>query len=420
MMKRAVLFYSSIFTLFCFTFLLLSCNDTIDQPFAPSTTPSGEQIEKSRFAKFVNKLKDIPVDQRLSELQTFLSVNPASPVIEDNLACFYWYGKANSVLINGDIQAGWAKPDTMVSISCGDEKLFYKIYSLPVDARVDYQFIVDGTIITDPRNPIITPSGFGLHSQCAMPMFKSDSVLQYRADIIHGTVDSLFFESKQTSIQPRSLKIYKPANYDSFTSLPALYVNDGFKAIDYCSYINVLDNLIADKNIKPIVVVFIDFIEGDQDYFLNKTEEYFSAVCKELVPIIDKNYKTSQRSEDRTVTGISAGGHISLLTALKNPDVFLNAAGQSSTTTEELFSAINSTSLNNLTKKKLKLYFDVGRFDLAQSGINNHSFLYANQLLNKEMNNANINHIFKIVNDGHEWASWRERVDEILIYFFNK
>ena len=417
-MKRAVLFYSSIFTLFCFTFLLLSCKDAIDQPFAPSTTPSGEQIEKSRFAKFVNKLKDIPVDQRLSELQTFLSVNPASPVIEDNLACFYWYGKASAVLINGDIQAGWTKPDTMESISCGDKKLFYRIYSLPADARVDYQFIVDGTIITDPRNPIITPSGFGLHSQCAMPVFKSDNVLQYRADIIHGTVDSLFFESNQTSIQPRSLKIYKPANYDSFTSLPALYVNDGFKAIDYCSYINVLDSLIADKKIKPIVVVFIDFIEGDQDYFLNKTEEYFSAVCKELVPFIDAKYSTSKQAKDRVLAGISASAHISLLIALKRPDVFLNAAGQSPTTTLELFDAVNSASINKQTKKELKLYFDVGRFDLVQTGIDNNSFLYANQLLRKEMKNAGINHTFNVFNDGHEWANWRERIDEILIYFF--
>lgn len=303
-------------------FLLLSCKDTIDQPLASSTTPSGEQIENSRFAKFVNELKDLPVDQRSVVIKNFIIDYPVSPIIENSLACFYWYGKASAVLINGDIQAGWTKPDTMESISCGDEKLFYRIYSLPADARVDYQFIVDGTIITDPRNSIITPSGFGLHSQCAMPMFKSDSVLLYRADILHGTIDSLFFQSKQTSIQPRSLKIYKPANYDSLNSLPALYVNDGFKAIDYCSYINVLDNLIADKKIKPVLVVFLDFVKSDQDYFLNKTDEYFTAVCNELVPFIDAKYNTSKQAKDRVIAGISAGAHISLLTALKRPDVF--------------------------------------------------------------------------------------------------
>jgi hypothetical protein len=24
------------------------------------------------------------------------------------------------------------------------------------------------------------------------------------------------------------------------------------------------------------------------------------------------------------------------------------------------------------------------------------------------------------VNDGHEWVSWRERTDEVLMYFFGK
>jgi enterochelin esterase-like enzyme len=413
-LRLCILFFS----LACTTVFLQNCKETAESPFARSTTPSNEQITKSKFAHFINNLKNLPVDKRLAVLLRFLENNPVSPVIEDNLACFYWYGKANSVFVNGDIQYGWARPEKLESISCEEEKFFYKIYSLPADARIDYQFIVDEKIITDPRNPIITPSGYGMHSQCAMPMFKTDSILLYRADILHGKVDSLFFESKQTSMLPRSLKVYKPANYDSLASLPTLYVNDGFNAIDFCSYINVLDNLIADKNIKPVLVVFVDFAEGDQDYFINRTDEYFTAFCNELVPFIDVNYKTSKQAKDRVLAGISAGAHISLLTALKRSDVFLNAAGQSPTTTEELFDALDSDFLNGQIKEKLKLYFDVGRFDLTEGGINNYSYLHANQLLNRKIKKTGINHIFNVFNDGHQWANWRERVDEILIYFF--
>ncbi|HEX9253541.1 MAG TPA: alpha/beta hydrolase-fold protein, partial [Ignavibacteriaceae bacterium] len=285
---------------------------------------------------------------------------------------------------------------------------------------IDYQLIVDDSTITDPRNPIVTPSGFGPHSQCAMPLFGIKSVREHRNNIQHGTIDTLWFKSRQTSIMPRMLKIYKPANYDSLFSLPTLYVNDGFKAIEYNSYINILDNLIADKKIKHILVIFIDFIEGDQNLFLNKTDKYFKSVCDELVPLIDANYKTSQLAKDRVLAGISAGGHISLLTSLKRSDIFLNAAGQSSTITEELFETVKNISKTNPNKKELKLYFDVGRYDLLNGAINNYSFLYANQLLDKEMKKAGINHTFKIVNDGHQWANWRESVDEILIYFFNK
>ncbi len=406
---------------FAFTLILFEgCSKSPSPQFVSSSTPTMEQLEKSNFGKFVSELKFLPEDQRKNHIQDFLVRYRNSPIIEDgSTAIFYWYGKANSVLINGDIQLGWTVPDTMNRVSCGYEDFFYKIYFLPADTRIDYQLIVDDSTITDPRNPIVTPSGFGPHSQCAMPLFETKTFREYRNNIQHGTIDTFWFKSRQTSIMSRMLKIYKPANYDSLFSLPALYVNDGFKAIEYNSYINVLDNLIAEKKIKPLLVVFIDFIEGDQNLFINKTEEYFKSVCDELVPLIDANYKTSQHAKDRVLAGISASGHISLLTALKRSDVFLNAAGQSSTITEELFETVKNISKTNPNKKELKLYFDVGRYDLVNGAINNYSFLYANQLLDKEMKKAGINHTFKIINDGHQWANWRERVDEMLIYFFS-
>ena len=44
---------------------------------------------------------------------------------------------------------------------------------------------------------VVTPSGFGLHSQCAMPLFKTKTVREYRNNIQHGTIDTLWFKSRQ-------------------------------------------------------------------------------------------------------------------------------------------------------------------------------------------------------------------------------
>ncbi|HEX9251202.1 MAG TPA: hypothetical protein VF870_03120, partial [Ignavibacteriaceae bacterium] len=220
--------------LFAFILILFEgCGKSPSPQLVSSSTPTKEQLEKSNFVKFVSELKFLPEDQRKNHIQGFLVSYPNSPIIEDSsIAIFYWYGKANSVLINGDIQLSWTVPDTMNRISCGYEDFFYKIYSLPADSRIDYQLIVDDSTITDPRNPIVTPSGFGLHSQCAMPLFITKTVRESRNNIQHGAIDTLWFKSRQTSILPRMLKIYKPANYDSLFSLPTLYVNDGFKAIE--------------------------------------------------------------------------------------------------------------------------------------------------------------------------------------------
>ena len=401
--------------------LAFGCKDSQSPTFISSAIPTKVQLEKSNFVKTISELINLPEYQRKNYLQGFLINYPNSPIIEDSsIAIFYWYGKASMVLMNGDIQYGWARPDTMNIISLGGENFFYRIYSLPDDARIDYQFIIDGKTITDPRNPITTPSGYGEHSQCAMPLFKTKAVREYRPGIEHGTVDSLLFQSKQTSLQPRMLKIYTPIGYEYLSKLPTLYVNDGFKAIEYCSYINILDNLIANKKIKPIIVVFIDFVEGDQEYFISKTDEYLTAICDEMIPLVDKNYKASVKPEERVLSGISAGAHISLLTVFKRSDRFLNAAGQSPTITKQLFDALKEINLNEKKHKTFRFYFDVGRYDLLSGAFDNQTFLYANQLLDKEMTKLDIIHSFNIYNDGHEWANWRERVGEVLIYFFSK
>lgn len=406
----------------CFVtpFLFTGCSEKIEEPvLPPSVTPSANKLAKSAFVAFTQKLDSMPVVERDAAVQEFLTRHPSSPVIEgSSLACFFWYGKAVTVTIMGDIQMAWAGQDTMKVINCGDSTFFYKVYSLPEDARIDYLYLVDGFETTDPRNPIITPSGYGNHSQCAMPAFIPDIIRNYNPNIKHGTLDSLKFGSVSTPIGSRTIKIYKPFGFDSLKNLPSLYINDGLKAIEYCSYINILDNLIASGKIAPVIVVFIEYKEGDQDFFLNKTEEYSAFICDTLVPFIDLKFRTINSPEKRGIAGISAGGHISLITALKRPDKFLRASGQSSTLTPEFFEFLENLKVDVRTSTKWRLYFDVGRYDLLNGTYKDMSFLSSNQLLDKKISELNLEHKFNIFNDGHQWANWRERTDDILIYFF--
>jgi enterochelin esterase family protein len=248
-----------------------------------------------------------------------------------------------------------------------------------------------------------------------MPLFKPNPIREFRTDILHGTIDSLLFKSEITSLPQRAIKIYKPVEYENLTDLPCLYINDGLEALEFCSYNNILDNLIADKKIAPVIVVFIECKEGDSEYYINKTDEYTTAICDELLPLIEKKYRTSQSPTKRVASGISAGAHIALLTPLKRPDKFLNAAGQSTTITNELIEEVENGAGNN---KAFRFYFDVGRFDLLSGAVDNQPFLYLNQGLHKQMKRLKLNHTLNVFNDGHQWANWRERVDEILIYFF--
>jgi enterochelin esterase-like enzyme len=406
------LFLSILFSLL----LLTGCEDNSKTAPVPSTAPSETRLEKSTTVRFIDSLKQLPLIRRPSFLQKFLSAHPVSPFIEDSsLALIFYIGTDSVVLINADMQAGWTTPDTLNKIECGNENFFYKFYSLPPDARVDYLFLINNKTLTDPLNPVKVPSGFGEHSQLAMPLFKPDPLRNYNADISHGSIDSLLFESPDNK---RQVKIYISAGYDSLQELPVIYFNDGIKALEYCNFKNILDNLIAEKKIKPVISVFIGYSVNDYSTFPDAGEGYTKFICDKLVPFVDTNYKTSQTEENRISMGVSAGANYAFLTALNRPDKFLNAAGQSTTVSTFLLDAIDNISSNADLKKNYKFCAAVGRYDLYNGTIDGHTFLSANQKLDNEMNKLNIRHSFNIYNGGHQWGNWRENVSAILIYFF--
>lgn len=373
------------------------------------------QTRTSRFSDFIVKLKSLNESERESQSKEFLKSFPVTPVYEnDTTVSLYWYGKAKNVSVNGDLQSGWSKAEELIRLRCGDNSLFYKTFNAPVDARLDYQFIIDTIYTTDPRNPDITPSGFGPHSQIAMPGFKSDPARIFRADVPHGKIDSLVFTSRNKMIKSRMIKVYVPAGDNR--NMPVLFVYDGIEAISFMPYPVILDNLIADKKIRPVVVVFIPPVDRFRESMGDKCKEFTDVLADELVPFIDERYKTSHKAIDRGITGISAGGHLALYTVLNRPDVIACGAGQSSSITPLL-----KKSLKILAKKKdrpgMKVYLDVGRFDL-QGKVFGNSFLNSNKDFSEQMDNSGIKHVFHIVNDGHSWANWRERTSEILELFF--
>jgi len=51
-------------------------------------------------------------------------------------------------------------------------------------------------------------------------------------------------------------------------------------------------------------------------------ETYF---IKELIPFRDKNYRTINDRKSRAITGLSLGGHGSLMLSSKHPELFIAA-----------------------------------------------------------------------------------------------
>ncbi len=375
----------------------------------------------SSFKSSVNYLESLPDSERRCFVTELTAKYPQTPVIEnDSVVNLYWYGKANRLMVHGDLQDGWAKPDTLEKIICGDSNFFFISYNLPADARLDYVFQPDDVHMTDPRNPTVTPSGYGPHSEIAMPGFQPDSARWERPGVPGGTMSGFMLKSSRKSISSREVLVYLPADYNDLKDLPVLYVLDGIEAMHFMNYKNVLDNLIFQQKIRPLIVVFIPPFDRGGEFMGPLRDKFIDVLCKEFVTEIDRNFKTSAIPENRGVTGISAGGFLALYIPLRRPDYFRNGAGQSPSVTHSLYQALDSFSTKIKPDQNYRIYFDVGRYDLPEGSGRPKSFLQDAQEFSKAMSDKKINHKFQVVNDGHEWANWRERTDEILVYFFGR
>jgi enterochelin esterase-like enzyme len=112
--------------------------------------------------------------------------------------------------------------------------------------------------------------------------------------------------------------IYLPPDYDeSGKQYPVAYHIHGWKGNE-SSEIEPMEKVYRDRQ---AITVFINAISSENDYFeaLMQMEAIF---VKELIPHIDKQYRTSVTHEKRMLSGFSMGGMIAFYYAVRYPELF--------------------------------------------------------------------------------------------------
>lgn len=370
------------------------------------------------FPKFISRLKKTPLDKREAVVHAYLH-NIQAPVVENNRVHFLYIGNAVEVRINGDLQNGWAKSHLLEKIDCGEKSLFYRSYKVPNDIRVDYKLEVDGNHINDPLNSSVVPSGYGYNSELAMPQFQRTVINKPVDNAKKGRIETLRLEFKQEEILSKELKIYTPPEYQHLDNLPCIYVFDGEDMLNFAGYKNILDNCIHQEKIRPVIAVFIPSKERSDEYLNEKKKHLMSVLEKELMPEIEKNFRVTADPELRALHGISASGYYSLCSVFKRPDLFRKVAAHSSAIKSKLFRILFETMDNGGITEDSKIYFDVGTYDLE---VYNYDipwiFADLNRKFHEELMKYKVPHRYHELHDGHSWANWRERIEEILVYFF--
>lgn len=182
----------------------------------------------------------------------------------------------------------------------------------------------------------------------------------------------------------------------------------------------VLDKLIENKEIKPMIVIFVD---GFNSFYLDgPTFKMKTAIINDLIPFIDFKYRTLRDKKSRAIAGISMGGYGALNVALSNGNIFTAIGLMSPAIWDEATdNPIYGTPLLNLyynnsykilmskeNNKDISIFTYHGKDDEVISYKNIENFFAFAK--NKGFN---IKYELKDVAP-HNWESWREMYPQVL------
>jgi enterochelin esterase-like enzyme len=346
--------------------------------------------------------------------------------------------KATEVLVQGNWERGHGLP--MAKDGSG-------VWSVTTPALQPelwaYTLSVDGVRTLDPSNYNVARDGVGFMSTVLVPG-EASAVFQARP-VPHGTMTAAWVPSTAMKT-PRRMFVYTPPGYEgSTTRYPVLYLlhgsggdEDAWPTMGIANVI--MDNLTAQGTAKPMIVVMpnaywneiasLDIAgprtapppgvgsgAGVAGYDANEKD-----IVDDLIPFVEKNYRTLPGRENRALAGLSMGAGIAGNVGLKRLDVFASVGLLSSgmfrggagapPAGAELLDKISPGFLADpvATNKKLRVFFvSCGMEDPRMPSLTK---------VAEELRSRKINVAFKSYPGEHEWKVWRHSLADMAPMLF--
>ncbi len=308
----------------------------------------------------------------------------------------------------------------------------------PVDpGAYRYNFNVDGITVIDPRSPSVSESNTNVWSMVVVP----GSDLMDTKEVPRGAVASVTYYS--TALKRfRRMHVYTPPGYElGKGKFPVFYLlhgsgdcDDSWSSVGRAGFI--LDNLIAAKKAKPMVVVMPAGHTsaagggGGAARGTSPLDDFARDFLTDIMPYIEKNYRVLNDRPNRAIAGLSMGGsqtmNIAFLNLAKFAYIGVFSSGASlggggraatpATTTPAQpappsWETTHAADLGNpALKKGTKLVW-------LSTGVNDG--LIANTKTTVEMlKKHGFNPVFKESPGAHTWINWRNYLIEFAPQLF--
>ncbi len=254
--------------------------------------------------------------------------------------------QAVSVAVSGSWQPGFTAPP--IAMTKGDDGVWQvTVKDLAPEYRT-YNFVLDGVRILDPGNPNVMRDGTRFLSVLAIP--GPASALYELTAVPHGVVQQIWYPSPTLGMGARRMYVYTPPGYESGTGrYPVLYLlhgaggdEDAWDSLGRARYI--LDNLIAAGKARPMIVVMTNgnwnqtaapgvSPQAEMEFtgrpdpaamraMMANTFKFADSLAQDVVPFVDKTYRTIPDRDHRALAGLSMGGGQTLYEGLSHLDTF--------------------------------------------------------------------------------------------------
>lgn len=311
--------------------------------------------------------------------------------------------------------------------------LYYRSYKVPNDFCFSYRFNIKDTITgvtykaIDKYNSSRVPLGDAkTYSYSVIDLTEKDNywknLNKKQLDNLNSTIDTIDYTNKVLK-QKRDIYVYLPPNYNKNRkkSYPVIYLFDASIYLNRIEVPNILDNMITEGKIEPMIAVMIGTFRKTRGIILPLNFEYKDELIKDIIPLIRKNYNTSTEAAENIIGGMSYGGLAASFIAFYHPDIFGKVLSQSGS----LWRGLQLTDMQGnwirqdwliekyLTQntKKLKLYFDWG---LQENWV-----LGANRRMIRTLSKKGYEYKFIEFNGWHDWSNSRKTFPQGLEYLLD-
>jgi enterochelin esterase-like enzyme len=344
-------------------------------------------------------------------------------VMDDKRVAIQIYApKASEVTVSGDF-TGSNKPVNLIKNDLG-------VWSTIVGPlRPDYYtytLVVDGVRTADPKNPVIKQGISSIENVMTVP--GPETAFEDNKMVPHGEVREVWYPSSTLGMM-RRMHVYTPPGYDKGNAkYPVFYLlhgagddDSGWNSIGRAGFI--IDNLIAAGKARPMVVVMPN---GSMPLppqtgmpnaqTMNQMRDLFSSeLLKDVMPMVEKTYRTLNKPEDRALAGLSMGGFQTLDVTMTHPELFDYVGvfssgffGPSIDEAETKYAKVlNDASFN---KGKKLFWVAIGKDDFVMD---------ANKKTLALLDRHNIKYQYKESSGGHTWINWRQYLNEYVPLLFN-